>query len=99
MALKQLLDLTGRTALITGGSAGIGGSLARLLALAGARVMMVARRESELQASIRELVRGAALHPRPVGCYACGRWSPRDGTGRRTPRARARQPRASTRKS
>ena len=38
----------GKVALITGGSAGIGGSVARLLALAGAKVMIVARRESEL---------------------------------------------------
>ena len=40
---------TGKVALITGGSAGIGGQVARLLAMAGARVMMVARRESELE--------------------------------------------------
>jgi malonyl-CoA reductase / 3-hydroxypropionate dehydrogenase (NADP+) len=38
----------GKVALITGGSAGIGGQVARLLALAGAKVMIVARRESEL---------------------------------------------------
>ena len=38
----------GKVALITGGSAGIGGQVARLLALAGGKVMMVARRESEL---------------------------------------------------
>ncbi len=41
----------GKVALITGGSAGIGGQVARLLALAGAKVMMVARRESELTAA------------------------------------------------
>lgn len=41
----------GKVALITGGSAGIGGQVARLLALAGCKVMMVARRESELKAA------------------------------------------------
>ncbi|MFN7177027.1 MAG: SDR family NAD(P)-dependent oxidoreductase, partial [Thermaurantiacus sp.] len=39
---------SGKVALITGGSAGIGGQVARLLALAGGKVMMAARRESEL---------------------------------------------------
>ncbi len=38
----------GKVALITGGSAGIGGAVARLLALGGAKVMLAARRESEL---------------------------------------------------
>ena len=40
----------GKVALITGGSAGIGGGVARLLALGGAKVMLAARRESELEA-------------------------------------------------
>lgn len=38
----------GKIALITGGSAGIAAQVARLLALAGAKVMIVARRDSEL---------------------------------------------------
>ncbi len=46
----------GKVALITGGSAGIGGQVARLLALAGARVMMVARREGELAAMRARIV-------------------------------------------
>ena len=46
----------GKVAFITGGSAGIGGQIARLLALAGARVMMVARRESELTAARDRIV-------------------------------------------
>ena len=46
----------GKVALITGGSAGIGGQVARLLALAGARVMMVARRESELAAARQRII-------------------------------------------
>jgi malonyl-CoA reductase/3-hydroxypropionate dehydrogenase (NADP+) len=47
----------GKVALITGGSAGIGGAVARLLALGGAKVMLAARRESELQA-IRDRIIG-----------------------------------------
>mgnify|MGYP001546088061 FL=1 len=46
----------GKVALITGGSAGIGGQVARLLALAGAKVMMVARRESELDAARERII-------------------------------------------
>jgi malonyl-CoA reductase / 3-hydroxypropionate dehydrogenase (NADP+) len=45
----------GKVALITGGSAGIGGQVARLLAISGARVMICARRESELQ-TMRALI-------------------------------------------
>ena len=46
----------GKVALITGGSAGIGGQVGRLLALAGAKVMLVARRESELAAMRARIV-------------------------------------------
>jgi malonyl-CoA reductase/3-hydroxypropionate dehydrogenase (NADP+) len=46
----------GKVALITGGSAGIGGQVARLLALAGAKVMLVSRRESELDAARGRIV-------------------------------------------
>ena len=46
----------GKVALITGGSAGIGGQVARLLALAGCKIMLVARRESELDAARARIV-------------------------------------------
>jgi malonyl-CoA reductase/3-hydroxypropionate dehydrogenase (NADP+) len=55
---ESLLGLhLGKCVLITGGSAGIGGQLARLLAIAGARVMMTARRASELEAHRDAIVR------------------------------------------
>ena len=47
--IESLMGLhLGKCALITGGSAGIGGQLGRLLAISGARVMLTARRESQL---------------------------------------------------
>jgi malonyl-CoA reductase/3-hydroxypropionate dehydrogenase (NADP+) len=47
---ENLLGLhKGKVALITGGSSGIGGQIARLLAIAGARVMLVARGAEQLQ--------------------------------------------------
>jgi len=49
MKLQSLFDLSGRTALVTGGSSGVGEAMARALGLAGAKVCLVARREQELQ--------------------------------------------------
>ena len=45
----DLFDLTGRTALVTGGNSGIGLAMARALALAGAAIVLVARRTDELE--------------------------------------------------
>ncbi|MBV9364043.1 MAG: SDR family oxidoreductase [Solirubrobacterales bacterium] len=49
------LDLTGATAIVTGGSRGIGPYIAEALAGQGARVALVARSESELEANARRL--------------------------------------------
>jgi NAD(P)-dependent dehydrogenase (short-subunit alcohol dehydrogenase family) len=46
--LGKLFDLAGRRALVTGGHSGIGAAMARALGLAGASVLLVARREAEL---------------------------------------------------
>jgi NAD(P)-dependent dehydrogenase (short-subunit alcohol dehydrogenase family) len=53
--LTSLFDLTGRTALVTGGNSGIGLAMARALGLAGAKVALTARRERELHAAAKTL--------------------------------------------
>jgi NAD(P)-dependent dehydrogenase (short-subunit alcohol dehydrogenase family) len=53
--LASLFDLTGRTALVTGGNSGIGLALARALGLAGAGLVLVARRQAELARAAEEL--------------------------------------------
>ncbi len=53
--ISQLFELDGRTALITGGNSGIGLAMARALGLAGARVVLVARRAHELDQAVASL--------------------------------------------
>lgn len=56
-------DLTGRVALVTGASSGLGAHWARLLAAAGARVVVTARRKERLEDLQREIAAaGGAAH-------------------------------------
>lgn len=48
-------QLDGETALITGGGTGLGFGIARCMAAAGAKVILVGRREAELAAAAREI--------------------------------------------
>lgn len=51
----QAFDLTGKTALITGASSGFGNHFARVLAKAGAKVVVGARREDKLHTLVGEI--------------------------------------------
>ncbi|WP_374250983.1 SDR family NAD(P)-dependent oxidoreductase, partial [Xanthobacter sp.] len=55
--LSSLFDLSGRTALVTGGSSGIGLAIAAGLGQAGAGVVLAARRAAELDAACADLAR------------------------------------------
>ncbi len=53
--IRELFDLTGRTALITGGSRGLGLDIARGAAELGARVILVARSQEQLSQAIASI--------------------------------------------
>lgn len=61
------IALAGRVALVTGGGRGIGAATARLLAAAGARVIVSARSGDEIE-SVAEEIRGGGGLARAVAC-------------------------------
>lgn len=53
--VQQLFDLKGKTALVTGGSRGLGLQMAQALGEAGARLVLTSRKAHDLEAAAREL--------------------------------------------
>lgn len=54
-AVTSMFDLSGRVAIVTGASSGLGERFARVLVAAGARVAVAARRADRLEALVAEL--------------------------------------------
>jgi NAD(P)-dependent dehydrogenase (short-subunit alcohol dehydrogenase family) len=67
MRVQELFDLSGRVALVTGGSRGLGLEIAHGLGEAGASVVVTARRAEWLQPAEEEL-RGAGIDARAAAC-------------------------------
>ena len=53
--IQQLFDLTGKTALVTGGSRGLGLQMAQALGEAGAKVMLSSRKAEDLEQAAAHL--------------------------------------------
>jgi NAD(P)-dependent dehydrogenase (short-subunit alcohol dehydrogenase family) len=57
MSVKKLLDLTGKIALVTGGSRGLGLQIAEALGEMGAKLALTARKQEELEEAREHLAR------------------------------------------
>jgi NAD(P)-dependent dehydrogenase (short-subunit alcohol dehydrogenase family) len=70
--------LSGKVALVTGGSKGLGKAMARGLAEAGADVVISSRHEEELRSALDEILQGTNRR----GCYVVADMSRRPDAGR-----------------
>lgn len=67
MSVKKLLDLSGRTAIVTGGSRGLGLQIAEALGEMGAKLALTARKKDELDHAVGHLAKeGIEAH-----AFAC----------------------------
>ena len=57
MSVKKLFDLTGRSAIITGGSRGLGLQIAEALGEMGAKLALTARKKDELESAVAALAK------------------------------------------
>jgi len=67
MSVRKLFDLSGRAALVTGGSRGLGLQMAEALGEMGARVVVTARKPDELRQAVAHLA-GMGIEAHAVAC-------------------------------
>src|SRR5713101_1671417 len=68
MSVKQLFDITGKTALVTGGSRGLGLQMAEALGEMGANVALTARKRDELDEAAAHLKSRLGITALPLVC-------------------------------
>lgn len=69
----ELFDLTGKVAVVTGGSRGIGRAVAEGFAAAGADVVVASRKLESCETAAREIEAATGRRALPVECHV-GRW-------------------------
>ena len=72
-SLAALHDLTGKVAVVTGGSRGIGRAIVQTLAEAGADVVVASRKLDACEAVAQEIQASTGRKAVPIGCHV-GRW-------------------------
>jgi NAD(P)-dependent dehydrogenase (short-subunit alcohol dehydrogenase family) len=73
MGAEQLFDMTGKVAVITGGSRGIGLAIAHAYAEAGADIVLASRKVEACEAAAAEIAAATGRRAIGVGCHV-GRW-------------------------
>lgn len=73
----ELLDMTGKVAVVTGGSRGIGRAVAEGFAMAGADVVIASRKLEKCELAAKEIEEASGRHALPVACHV-GKWEDAD---------------------
>lgn len=73
-SFHELHDLTGKVAIVTGGSRGIGRAIAQTLAEAGADVVIASRKLDACEKAAAEIRESTGTNPAAIACHV-GKWA------------------------